>query len=145
LDAALKQIPAGSRYATLLVARWCPESSRFEISNGGAPKPILLRGGELSYVEATGTPVGLPTPADFDSIDLPVVSGDLLVFYSDGIPDQPGPDGRIHGEARLADVISDVGGEAVDVVAATLLADLERFRAGVEQHDDQMVLVIRVK
>jgi phosphoserine phosphatase RsbU/P len=144
LDAALKEFPAGSQYATLLLACWHPELREFEFCNGGSPPPILLRDGEISQVTVNGSPLGLPTPAEFEQVDLPVFRGDLLVLYSDGIPDQPGPDGSAFGDARFAEIIREMGQETVEQIARSLLADLERFRGGLEEHDDQMVLVMRV-
>ena len=78
-------------------------------------------------------------------LDLPVFPGDLLILYSDGIPDQPGPDGSTYGDAQFAEIIRQTGRDTAERVARSLLADLDRFRGGLEQYDDQMVLVMRVK
>ena len=144
LDAALKEFRVGSQYATLLLACWHPESSRFVLCNGGVPPPILFRNSDLSWVTVNGSPLGLPIPAEFEQIDLPVLPGDLLVLYSDGIPDQLGPEGSTYGDARFAEIIRQTGQDTSERIARSLLADLERFRGGIEQHDDQMVLVMRV-
>jgi sigma-B regulation protein RsbU (phosphoserine phosphatase) len=144
LDTALKEFPAGSQYATVLLIRWCPESSQLQICSGGSPPPILLRNGKVSQIELNGTPVGLPIPSVFTQTDLTVLSGDLLVLYSDGISDQPGPDGIHYGDERLADVIRQTGQGSLDQIAGSLLEDLENYRGDTEQHDDQMLLLIQV-
>ena len=148
LDAALKGFRVGLQYATLLLACWHPESSRFVLCNAGAPPPILFRNGDLSWVTVNGLPLGLATPAEtsaeFEQTDLPVFPGDLLVLYSDGISDQLGPDGSMYGDARFEEIIHQTGQDTVERIARSLLADVERFRGGIEQHDDQMVLVMRV-
>lgn len=143
LDTALKELPAGSQYATILLVRWCPESSVLQICSGGSPPPILFRDGEPSQIELNGTPVGLPTLPAFSQKNLPVMPGDLLVFYSDGISDQTGPDGIRYGDEPLAQLVRQTGRDTPENIAAFLLADIRRHSGDVEQQEDQMLLLIR--
>lgn len=145
LDGALKGFRAGSQYATLLLSVWHPGTSKFVISSAGAPFPAVLRGGELVWVRTAGTALGWPTPADFEQIELPVSPGDLVVFYSDGIPDQSGPEGGLFGDQGFEETLRRSGQSDVEQVAQILFADLDQFRGDVEQGDDQMLLVMRVQ
>jgi sigma-B regulation protein RsbU (phosphoserine phosphatase) len=146
LNLALKQSRAGSEYATLLVFVWRSESRSFVIANAGAPAPAVLHNGELDWVRTAGPGIGSPASSDFEQIDLSVSPGDLLVLCSDGISGQEGGSGEaFYGDHRLAETIRRAGQCGVDHVAQALLADLDEFRAGVEQCDDQTIVVIRVK
>jgi len=145
LDTALKELRSSSRYLTLLHSVWHPRTLTFSMCSGGAPAPVLLRAGQLSWIPVPGPYIGWPLPAAFESVELPVCSGDLLVFYSDGIPDQTNAGDETYGDERLACAVAGLGHLAPEDAGQSILADNDDFRGGKDQFDDQMLLVVRVK
>ena len=66
--------------------------------DAGHVKPILLRPGQRPQaLEAEGTPLGALDDAEFDERALQLNEGDLLAFFTDGVVESIGPDGRMLG------------------------------------------------
>ena len=47
-------------------------------------------------------PAGLLDDREYDEVIFEAQPGDVIVLYSDGITDQPNPEGREYGTGRLA-------------------------------------------
>jgi sigma-B regulation protein RsbU (phosphoserine phosphatase) len=144
LDAVLKASPIGTQYATLLVARWHPQTRLLALHAGAAPPPILVRRGELTWLTVEGSALGHPIPPSFGSHELALFPADTLILYSDGISDQPDSEGQPYGDFRLADTARRVAELDIEEAASAILADLDQYADGQPQHDDQMLLVARV-
>lgn len=56
------------------------------IANAGQPMPLLMRGGRVLEVNASGIPLGLPLGAgQYRNVETTLVAGDRLIFHTDGI------------------------------------------------------------
>ena len=73
------------RYSTLILGTY--ESSRHQLClvNAGHVPPMLIRGGQVVRLEAGGLPAGLLPDSRYDSNQLTIEPGDLLVCVSDGV------------------------------------------------------------
>jgi serine phosphatase RsbU (regulator of sigma subunit) len=131
------------RFCTIVLARIQEgDEGRVSLSNGGHPPPVEVRGGVVSEVDdLSGTLLGVvPDPRLRDRM-LALEPGDALVFYTDGVTEARGPDGRPVGVEGLLRAVERVHGAAPQVLADHL-ADLGDGGAG-EQRDDIAVLVLR--
>jgi serine phosphatase RsbU (regulator of sigma subunit) len=69
----------------------------------------------------------------------------VIVLYSDGITDQPDAKDDEFGRVRLAHTLLRQCGKDPDAVADAILSDLAEFTGDVPMHDDQTLIVLRVK
>ncbi|MEM8997053.1 MAG: SpoIIE family protein phosphatase, partial [Acidobacteriota bacterium] len=115
------------------------------LSNAGMP-PLLhfrSREGGAEEVLVPGMPLGgLAGP--YRDVELSVESGDLLLAYSDGLPEQPAADGGPVGYDYVKQIFeaAAAAGSAAQVVEA-LAAEVSRLTGGVAPADDVTFLVLR--
>ncbi len=70
---------------------------------------------------------------------------DLIVLYSDGITDQPNLAEEEYGRSHLSRALRRLCGHDPHTVADQILADLDDFSAGAPMHDDQTLVVLKVR
>jgi serine phosphatase RsbU (regulator of sigma subunit) len=135
----------GVRYVTLILAEIDVKERRLHFINCGHNPALLLRcrTGRLSLLPASGPPIGLFQNESYrlDSIELE--SGDLLVFYTDGVTEAENASGEEFGMERLSDVIR----RGSQSTAEQLMRDIFESSAGFSEkngfHDDVTILVAR--
>jgi phosphoserine phosphatase RsbU/P len=131
-----------NHYATLAAARFS-SSGRVEVCNAGHCPPLLVRGGDVEPIDATGVPVGLFCARDYGVKTLAMAPGDLLILYTDGVTEARNAAGEEYGEARLKHLATAVGRETPQAVVDVCAADVGAFRGTVRRTDDLTVMAIR--
>ena len=144
LNETLLERKVDAQYATLLVALWQPATRRFLLSNAGAAPPLILRDGNILETKIEGVPIGLLDDQQYDEVDLATEPGDALVFYSDGVDEQPNEKGEEFGRERIKRILKKHGDQAPQAVADAIIAAADNFRGSVSIFDDQTVIVLRV-
>jgi sigma-B regulation protein RsbU (phosphoserine phosphatase) len=134
-----------AQYVTLMVLVWESALRRFVMANAGAAPPIICRRGELIKPRVEGVPAGLLDDRDYEEVTLEAQQGDLLVLYSDGITDQLNTSGEDYGRGHLSRAIRQLCGRDPETVADQILADLAEFTGDAPMHDDQTLVVLRVR
>jgi len=77
----------------------------------------------------------------YEQGELPLGSGDRLVFYTDGITEARSPDGEEYGEERLASAALSSRSTPVESMKDALLADVNAFTGGQFEDDATMIVV----
>ena len=98
----------------------------------------------------TGYPLGLPlilqAESPFNSLDLQLGSGDVVVLASDGV--EEAQDGRedFYGPERLASAIRSAAGRSASAesICSAVVDDVTRFTGEAPQIDDITVVVLRI-
>jgi len=144
LNETLLERKVEAQYATLLIALWQPTLRRFVLSNAGAAPPLLLRNGQVIETKIEGVPIGLLDDRKYDEVDLAAEAGDALVFYSDGVDEQPNEKGEEFGRERIMRILKKHGTESPQGIADAIIAAVDAFRGAAPIFDDQTVVVLRV-
>ena len=144
LNETLLERKVEAQYATLLIALWQPALRRFVLSNAGAAPPLLLRNGQVIQTKIEGVPIGLLDDRKYDEVDLPAEPGDALVFYSDGVDEQPNEKGEEFGRERIMRILKKRGTDPPQDIADAIIAAVDEFRGAVPIFDDQTVVVLKV-
>lgn len=84
----------------------------------------------------------LPSPA-LQNCTVTLQPGDELILFTDGVTDQPLPDGEAYGYERLTRSVEANMGLDVSAQCAALLAELSALRAEIEPFDDTALLFLR--
>lgn len=143
LSLAERRIEA--QFVSLIYAVWDDENRTLLVANSGLPRPVLVRDGKTSVVEATGLPLGLFDDVSYDEFRFDMKPGDIFVFFSDGILDARNRRGELFGRTRVEQIIATCGGKSANCVVDSLFKAVGEHSAGVETFDDQTVLAIKVK
>jgi phosphoserine phosphatase RsbU/P len=143
LSLAERRIEA--QFVSLIYAVWDDEHRTLLVANSGLPRPVMVRDGKISVIEATGLPLGLFDDANYDEFRFKMKPGDMFVFFSDGILDARNWKGELFGRGRVEKIIAECAGQSADCAVESLFRAAAEHSAGVETFDDQTVLAIRVK
>jgi len=113
-------------------------------ANAGHPLPLLLRDGSAQTIGRPGTLVGVFESIDVTTTTTDLRSGDIVVFYTDGITDLPPPFGLTAEE--LCTAVAPLGTltSAADVRDHLLALVGDRVPAH-HRNDDIAVAVLRVR
>jgi sigma-B regulation protein RsbU (phosphoserine phosphatase) len=144
LNEALAERKVEARFVSLLVLVWNAGARRFSIGNAGALPPIICRQAEILRPRVAGIPLGLFPDCEYDQISVDTQPGDLVVLYSDGIPDQYNPARDEYGRRRLEEALRKACGGGPQRVVEAIFADLDQFKQSAASFDDQTLMVFKV-
>jgi len=118
------------------------------LSNAGLPFPFLCRAGRCTRVELPGFPLGLFDAATYEQVEVALAPGDVLVFYTDGLPDSLENRRVKDGEAVVRGVLEAAANLPAEQVADRLLAQLPgnaSSRRARPLLDDATFLVLKLR
>ena len=101
VNAALTRDTIANEFATLFYGVLDPTTWRLTYCNAGHCPPILLRNGRLSCLKSTGMVIGIDPDLSYDMGLLNFQDGDLLMLYTDGLPDAMNSDQEKFGMRRI--------------------------------------------
>jgi sigma-B regulation protein RsbU (phosphoserine phosphatase) len=129
-------------YATLVCGK-ASQTGVIEICNAGHCPPLLIRGGEIATVEASGFPVGIFYDGEYAVDRVQLIPGDSLLLYTDGLTEVKNRDEQEFGAKRLVDMIRANHMSAPQNLIESCLADMRNFLSGLAKTDDLTIMVIR--
>ena len=111
----------------------------------GQDKPLLFRaaGGPPETLEAEGRFLGMLDDLVLEQRRVTLRPGDMLLAYSDGVPDAVNSVDDSYGVPRLIERIQDRRFDSADEVCKAILADVYAFRGQADAFDDITMLVTR--
>ncbi len=132
-------------FATIFIGILDPKSGRLSYINGGNdPALIVGRDGKAhTSLTRTGPAIGVISQAKFVVKEVNLANDDLILAFTDGIPDTQNIDGDFFGNERLQVLL------AHNSTPAELLnkieSELNQFIGEAEQFDDITLLAIKRK
>lgn len=131
-------------FATLFLGVYNDASRRLVYINCGHNPPLCLRaGGAIERLHATATVLGVFEDWTCELGRLPLLPGDRLVMYSDGVT-EAFRNGRPFGEEGLIDALRRDPDATPNETIGALLESVRAFSAG-ELADDVTLLVARAR
>jgi len=134
-----------AQYATLMVMLWDSKSRRMTMANAGSEPPLICRNGEILQPHIEGVPVGLLDDREYEELVFQAKEGDLVLLYSDGVEDQLNPAEEEFGRDRIMRVLLDHCDAPPKVIASAILHEVDVFKDGAPNTDDQTLIVMRVR
>ena len=123
--------------------------------NAGHNAPYLLRAGQLSTADGRapgieqlsvgGTVVGMFPDMDYEEATVELSTGDVLLVFTDGVPEAHNRDDEEFGEERLQDLLRQAAHLPADEIAARLSAGMNRWIGDAERYDDLTFIVMKVR
>jgi len=113
--------------------------------NGGFPQPWLVRDGAAKPVDVRGLALGIQAGIDYETLDVSLRPGDVVVLCTDGFTECRDAQGEMFGTERLADALVALAGKPAQAIADELLSATDAYAAGdASRHDDRTALVLKV-
>jgi adenylate cyclase len=133
------------RFATFFLAVVSRRENRMQYCNAGHNPPYIVRGGKVERLGATGLPLAMLDPCPpFTDVECDFLPGDLLLIYSDGIPEAP-IRGGMYGEERLEAKAIELASapRPLGEIMEKLLVDVRNLSGAKLATDDVTLVLLR--
>src|SRR5215470_4303109 len=144
VNKTLNQRPVEGQYVAVAYAVYDPKTKSIALSNSGLPYPLLVRAGQPTFLDIAGVPLGLFPDSKYDETSLQLLSGDVLVFYSDGVIEMRNEAGEEFGLSGLAEAIAANHHKPAEEIVKSTSAVLREFIGRVRPHDDRTMIVVKM-
>ncbi|MCH7958571.1 MAG: PP2C family protein-serine/threonine phosphatase [Candidatus Hydrogenedentes bacterium] len=134
-------------FVTAFYGVYDPVSRCMTYSRAGHDEPRIRRGadGVIDTFESSGNlPLGVSPKETHDEYTKTLHSGDLILFYTDGITEAKNPQGELFGTDRIDAVFGTTAGDAKSL-KRDLLDAVAKFADGASIDDDQTFLVAHLR
>ena len=135
----------GKRFTTAFLAEFDPQTRQLTYVNAGHNWPVLRRAsGAVERLDTGGIPLGLMSNAHYESAQISLATGDLLVAFTDGLVEAENVDEQEYGEPRMLATLAMYPGTSASGVLRGLMTSADQFAGTAPQHDDITCLIMRV-
>jgi phosphoserine phosphatase RsbU/P len=141
------------RFATALVITYLASMDRLSVCNAGHPRPLFYHASEGTWSflaprvggrdDGGNLPLGLDEATRYQTYDLTLGPGDLVVLYTDALTEAADPSGKLLGESGLLAIAAELDLTTPSPVAigSALLSAVEGHRGPASAEDDVTLIV----
>ena len=132
-------------FVSLFFGDYEDAARRLRYANCGHNPPLLLRvDGTVEHLGGTGPVLGVLPDWECSVAEAQMASGDILVFFTDGIQEASNDGGEEFGIARLVEAVRANCHLPVSSLLEVIATAVQRFSSG-RQKDDQTLILARVR
>jgi putative ABC transport system permease protein len=149
------QSTPASKYATFFYAQLDQQRRQLRYVNAGHNAPYLLRAGwpstadsappEIEELSAGGTVVGMFPEVEYEEATVELCPGDVLLAFTDGVPEAHNPEDEEFGEERLQQQLRRTAHLSANEISARLSDAMKDWIRDAEQYDDLTFIVMKVR
>lgn len=132
-------------FITLFYGVLNPRTGMLSYVNAGHNPPLVLSadGSSVEELESFNLPVGIIETEIYNTTEVTLAEGELLVAFSDGITEAMNPAGEPYDDPRfLAELRANIHRNAQDMIQA-IEKSVDAYADGAPQADDMTLLVLR--
>jgi sigma-B regulation protein RsbU (phosphoserine phosphatase) len=132
-------------YCALTFALFDFPAGEIRIANSGLPYPIHFKAAEkkAATIVLPGVPLGLFDNVEYDEVSIPIESGDVFVFHSDGVTEAWNGKEEF-GSSRLAALVTKHGHKSARDLGREIEKTLRNWAKDHLANDDVTLVVVRV-
>jgi phosphoserine phosphatase RsbU/P len=144
-----------SKYATFFYAQLDAAGRHLRYVNAGHNAPYLLRAGrqstadsvppEIEELSVGGTVVGMFPEMVYEEATVELWPGDVLLAFTDGVPEAHNPENEEFGEERLQLLLRQTAHLPANEISARLSDEMKDWIRDAEQYDDLTFIVMKVR
>jgi sigma-B regulation protein RsbU (phosphoserine phosphatase) len=143
-NALLYASTPSNRFATAFLLDYDPATGSCVYVNGGHNDGIVLRrDGTVELLTTTGLPVGMFPKAGYEEGRITLAQGDLLMLYSDGVPEASDVHEQDFGMERVIDVLQNNRSLPAAELADLMIKTIDAFVGAAPQFDDITLMVMK--
>lgn len=133
------------RYVTAVYGVLDSKNRIFTFSNAGHNHPILFRGsGEILHLEEGGMALGIFANSAYEENSVFLKSGDIMLFYTDGVTEIKNEDEVEFGEQRLIDTVKSCREKSAERIINYIIKEIEEFAKEHNSSDDITLIVMKM-
>lgn len=142
------------KYATFFYSHLNPETDTLTTLNGGHNPPLIVKNdGNIVWMgqDVGGLPLGMfpndmvPLIAKYEAEQIKLESGDLIIFYTDGVTETVNTEDEFYDEERLEEVAKTCTDSDALYICNLIYQTVMDFQGDADQFDDLTLLVLRKK
>jgi sigma-B regulation protein RsbU (phosphoserine phosphatase) len=131
------------RHFTIFLAVLDLTTGRLRYSAAAHPPALMVRpSGELARLEEGGSLIGMGGYLPFEEGEVTLASGDRIFLCTDGIPEQPDPDGELFGVERFEKTLRDTVSVGLSDACNSVITELLLHGGGCKPPDDISLLAL---
>ena len=135
---------APDKFATLFYGVLDARKNFFTYTNAGHEEPLFFHKGKSAHrLKAGGVPLGVVEDFPFQSEEMEVHKGDVLVVCSDGVHDAVNSEGERFGAERVEALVKKSLSLSAAEIAARIFEEVNAHVAETPQFDDMTLLVMK--
>ena len=123
-----------------------PTTGMLTYCNAGHSPPFLFSrrdGGIIHALTPTGMPIGIDEDATWTQAMIQIEPGDVLMLYTDGIPDAQNMEGTFFSERSLIEMAEPWLDSSSQDIQIAVVEAVQEFTRGASQFDDITLLVLK--
>ena len=133
-------------FITMFYMKYNVSSHMLSFASAGHNRPLLLREGKKTCIEldAEGLILGVMKAVDFEDKSFLMLSGDLLLLYTDGITEAENANGDFFGIDRLGRLIVENHGKHPREIINSVLESVTAFCQSRPIQDDISIVILKI-
>ncbi len=133
-------------FITMFYAKYNTATGRLTFSNAGHNHPLIRRAGEESCIEldTEGLIIGVKPSVIFEERSIELVSGDVVLFYTDGLTEAYAPDGDMFGTERVCRHLGSVTHLPAREIVESFYSEIFTFTGSVTLQDDVSIVALKI-
>src|SRR6266404_1427046 len=145
LNTGIRSVSDGERYVTLMLAEIDADKRTVNYVNCGHNPALLFRAetGTLTHMDSSCPPIGIFPQEMCELASADLITGDVLVFYTDGVTEARNQLGEEFGTERLSGVIRRGSSLSAEGLMTDIFSSAADFCSGVGFNDDVTILVVK--
>jgi serine phosphatase RsbU (regulator of sigma subunit)/HAMP domain-containing protein len=134
------------KYMSLFYGVLDPRGGRLVFANAGHHPPLLLRAGSPAPtpLEVPGLLLGVDAGTSYETAEVDVRPGDLLLLFTDGVTEARNRDGKQFGEQGIAAVLQRFGHASPEELTDRVMEAVAAW-SGPDPADDQTAVVAQLE
>jgi len=147
LNHELHGLSDGSRFMTMILGELEPESRLLRYANCGHNPALLFRAAKLEprWLSATCMPVGLFPMLHCESEQITLDSGDVMVWYTDGLTEAENQAGEEFGPRKIVDIVRSNRDAGAQEIVDLFYREVINFSGRDTFDDDLTIMVLKVE
>lgn len=133
-------------FITMFYAKYNSASGKLTYSNAGHNHPIIHRPNVKACIEldTEGLIIGVKTSVIFEERNILLVSGDVLLFYTDGLTEAYDSEGEMFGTERVCTHLGTVAHLTAKEIIDSIFNEVIRFTGSTTLQDDISMVVLKI-
>ncbi len=132
------------QFITMFLGELDPDTGHIQYVNAGHEPPLVLRAdGTMDELESTGLPIAMIEDVMLQSGEAEIRPGDLLVVFSDGIPEATTTGDEFLGLEPVKEIMIANRAESITDIRKRIVEAVKEFLKGQHASDDVTLLLLR--
>ena len=150
LNSLLYESSTLGKFATFFYAQLVPETGMLTTINAGHNYPVVIRNdGSLERLKVGGVMLGM-FPDDmihqvsaYEQETIKLDSGDIVLFYTDGVTETFNIKRELYGEKRLEHLLNRIHHRDANAICGAIHNSVLEFQGEAQQFDDLTLMVLK--